>query len=79
MSPWQQFLNALKNLFSPVETDGNPDGHILRGDGSWPWSAHVDGNDIVVIDCVATEPSTVDFTLRDSVVEPKLTVADRSS
>ena len=27
---------------------------ILRGDGSWPWSAHVDGNDIVVIGARAT-------------------------
>ena len=27
---------------------------ILRGDGSWPWSAHVDGDDILVIDCRAT-------------------------
>lgn len=27
---------------------------ILRGDGTWPWSAHVDGNDIVVIGGRAT-------------------------
>lgn len=27
---------------------------ILRGDGTWPWSAHVDGNDILVIGVRAT-------------------------
>jgi hypothetical protein len=27
---------------------------ILRGDGSWPWHAHVDGDDIVVIGARAT-------------------------
>ena len=27
---------------------------ILRGDGTWPWSAHVDGADILVIGCRAT-------------------------
>ena len=27
---------------------------ILRGDGSWPWSAHVDGDDILVIGVTAT-------------------------
>lgn len=27
---------------------------ILRGDGSWPWSAYIDGDDIVVFDARAT-------------------------
>lgn len=27
---------------------------ILRGDGSWPWSAHIDGDDIVVLGVGAT-------------------------
>ena len=27
---------------------------ILRGDGTWPWSAHVDGDDILVIGAKAT-------------------------
>lgn len=27
---------------------------ILRGDGSWPWSAHIDGDDIIVLDVWAT-------------------------
>jgi len=27
---------------------------ILRGDGSWPWSAHIDGNDIIVVNARAT-------------------------
>lgn len=45
MTPWQKFWNALKQLFAPMETDG----HILRGDGSWSFNAHVDGNDILVI------------------------------
>jgi len=27
---------------------------ILRGDGSWPWSAHVSGDDIIVLNARAT-------------------------
>ena len=27
---------------------------ILRGDGTWPWSAHIDGDDIVVLNARAT-------------------------
>jgi hypothetical protein len=27
---------------------------ILRGDGTWPWSAHIDGNDIIVLNARAT-------------------------
>lgn len=51
---WQQFLNALKQLFSSVETDGTLQGKTLRGDGTWPWTAQVDGDDILVIGVRAT-------------------------
>lgn len=30
------------------------DRQILRGDGTWPWNAYVDGNDIVVLGARAT-------------------------
>lgn len=33
---------------------GSPDGTILRGDGTWKWTAEIDGLDIVVRNAVAT-------------------------
>ena len=42
MNFWQKIIS----LFRPRM---NPDLTILRGDGTWPWSAHVDGDDILVI------------------------------
>lgn len=35
-------------------SDNTSDLTILRGDGTWPWNAHVDGNDIVVLGARAT-------------------------
>ena len=34
--------------------DSLSDSQILRGDGTWPWNAHIDGDDIVVIGARAT-------------------------
>jgi hypothetical protein len=31
-----------------------PGGRILKGDGTWPWFAQIDGNDIVVLDAKST-------------------------
>ena len=45
-----KFWNWIKSIFQtkPPMSDTS-DLNILRGDGSWPWSAHVDGDDILVI------------------------------
>jgi hypothetical protein len=47
-----KFLKWLKSFFAMREQTS--DLTILRGDGTWPWSAHVDGNDILVIGVTAT-------------------------
>lgn len=40
----------IKTIFKPKQKmSDSSDLPILRGDGTWPWTAHVDGNDILVI------------------------------
>ena len=50
MKIWSWF----KSIFQPTMPEDTSDLTILRGDGSWPWSAHVDGDDILVIGVTAT-------------------------
>ena len=52
----QAILKCLTTLFFRTKpmTSESSELEILRGDGTWPWSAHVDGNDILVIGCRAT-------------------------
>jgi len=38
----------------PTGQTPSPTGIILRGDGTWPWFASIDGNDIVVLDAKTT-------------------------
>jgi len=43
-------------VLRPIPTGQTPSatGKILRGDGTWPWFASIDGNDIVVFDAKAS-------------------------
>lgn len=51
-----KFLSWLISIFQPTPkmSEDASDLKILRGDGTWPWSAHVDGDDIVVVGVTAT-------------------------
>lgn len=51
-----RFIQAILAMFKPISRSMNDTSHltILRGDGTWPWSAHVDGDDILVIGVRAT-------------------------
>lgn len=44
----------LKILGKPSMNNDTSDMTILRGDGTWPFSAHIDGDDVVVVNCRAT-------------------------
>ena len=59
MNLWSDFWMTISGFFSagPLQTPMQQDTSdltILRGDGTWPFSAHVDGADILVIGCRAT-------------------------
>jgi len=52
----QALWKSLTDLFfrpKPM-TNESSELEILRGDGTWPFAAHVDGDDILVIGCRAT-------------------------
>lgn len=51
-----KFWSWLISIFQPTPkmSDDTSDLEILRGDGTWPFSAHVDGDDILVIGVRAT-------------------------
>lgn len=50
------FLTRIQHFFRTMTaaSDQSSDLQILRGDGTWPFSAHVDGDDILVIGVRAT-------------------------
>ena len=52
----KQLIKRLLQFFSNMTdpSDSTQDLTILRGDGTWPWTAHVDGEDILVIGVRAT-------------------------
>jgi len=51
----KSFIQQILNFFrkKPMSDDLS-EMQILRGDGTWPWSAHVDGDDILVIGVTGT-------------------------
>lgn len=56
MNPLGSIFQAIKDYFQSLSTPTMSDSNLtlLRGDGSWPWSARVDGDDIIVTDVIAT-------------------------
>lgn len=56
MNRFTAFLKSLTALFAVKTTPMSDPSEltILRGDGTWPFSAHIDGDDIVVIGVTAT-------------------------
>ena len=56
MNRFAAFLKSLTAIFTakPTPMSDPSELTILRGDGTWPFSAHVDGDDIIVIGVTAT-------------------------
>lgn len=57
MNPLANIFKRIRDYFMKDTPSNAPDTSgmtILRGDGTWPWNAWIDGDDIVVMDCRAT-------------------------
>lgn len=50
----KSLIQQILNFFRTKPMSDLSEMQILRGDGTWPWSAHVDGDDILVIGVRAT-------------------------
>ncbi len=49
MNPFARIAAFFAGLTAKPTMRDTSDLPILRGDGTWPWSAHIDGDDIIVL------------------------------
>lgn len=73
---WHRFADFFTTPKNAM-TEDSSDLTILRGDGTWPWSAHVDGDDILVIGVTGTCFGGSDDTMDSGETASGISTKDR--